>query len=345
VTWMVLNEMGSEKFCLRWNDFENNISCAFRELRDDKDFFDITLICDDDQIQAHKVIISACSPFFKNILKRNNHQHPLLYLKGVKFTDLQSVLNFMYHGEVNVAQDELNSFLAVAEDLKVKGLTQSQSSQPNKSRTGAQTVTKLPSNLSSDIQKAPEYYVNSTTQKYSQQPAQSHPPEYHQTEEYDEVQEIIPVKPEPMEPLPPQVQPTSIMRPEPQHFAPEPQTQALATADEQMLGYQENYEDYGRYEAEQEQYIGEVAVGKNKDVMSQLDALISSMMYKGNKAWHCSVCDRTSRGKINISRHIEATHLENHPGIDCEICGETVRTRNALRQHRADRHRGEELKI
>lgn len=118
-------KMGSEKFCLRWNDFEKNISTAFRELRDDKDFFDVTLACDDrDQLPAHKVILSACSPFFRQILRRNPHQHPLLYLKGVKYTDLQSVLNFMYHGEVNVAQDELNSFLAVAEDLRVKGLTQ-----------------------------------------------------------------------------------------------------------------------------------------------------------------------------------------------------------------------------
>ena len=47
--------MSSEKFCLRWNDFESNISSAFRELREDKDFFDVTLACDDDQIQAHKV--------------------------------------------------------------------------------------------------------------------------------------------------------------------------------------------------------------------------------------------------------------------------------------------------
>ena len=121
--------MTSEKFCLRWNDFESNISSAFRELRDDKDFFDITLACDDEQIQAHKVILSACSPFFRNVLRRNPHQHPLLYLKGVKYTDLQSVLNFMYHWEVNVAQEELNSFLAVAEDLRVKGLTQNQSHQ------------------------------------------------------------------------------------------------------------------------------------------------------------------------------------------------------------------------
>merc|ERR1712217_294102 len=119
-------KMGSEKFCLSWNDFESNISLSFRELREEKDFFDITLSCGDEQIQAHKLILSACSPFFRSVLKKNVHQHPLLYLKGVKFRDLQAVLNFMYHGEVNVAQEELNSFLAVAEDLKVKGLTQNQ---------------------------------------------------------------------------------------------------------------------------------------------------------------------------------------------------------------------------
>ena len=118
--------MSSEKFCLRWNDFESNISFAFRELREDKDFFDVTLACDDEQISAHKVILSACSPFFRNVLRRNSHPNPLLYLKGVRFSDLQSVLNFMYNGEVNVAQEELNSFLAVAEELKVKGLTQNQ---------------------------------------------------------------------------------------------------------------------------------------------------------------------------------------------------------------------------
>ena len=111
-------------FCEFDLSLQNLFSGAFRELREDKDFFDVTLACDDEQLQAHKVILSACSPFFRTVLRRNRHEHPLLYLKGVKYADLVSVLNFMYHGEVNVAQEELNSFLAVAEDLKVKGLTQ-----------------------------------------------------------------------------------------------------------------------------------------------------------------------------------------------------------------------------
>jgi hypothetical protein len=56
---------GAEKFCLRWNDFERNVSTALSELREDKDFFDVTLACEDEQIQAHKVILGACSPFFR----------------------------------------------------------------------------------------------------------------------------------------------------------------------------------------------------------------------------------------------------------------------------------------
>jgi hypothetical protein len=100
----------------KWKWFISNISSAFKELSDDKYLFDVTLACDDEQIQAHNVILSACSPYFRNILRWNHHQHPLLYLKGVKYTDLQSVLNFMYHREINLAQEELNSFLVVAED-------------------------------------------------------------------------------------------------------------------------------------------------------------------------------------------------------------------------------------
>ena len=114
--------MAQEKFCLRWNDFETNISSAFRDLRNDNDLFDVTIACEDDNIQAHKVILSACSSFFKRVLKRSRHQqNMLLYLRGVSRQNMESVLDFMYYGEISISQDDLNSFLQVAEDLKVKG--------------------------------------------------------------------------------------------------------------------------------------------------------------------------------------------------------------------------------
>lgn len=120
--------MAAERFCLRWNDFESNLSTSFREIRDDGEFFDLTLSVGDQQVQAHKLVLSACSPFFRSVLKQNPHQHPLLYLKGVTFGDLTAILNFIYHGEVSVAHDALNSFLTVAEELRIKGLSQNRNS-------------------------------------------------------------------------------------------------------------------------------------------------------------------------------------------------------------------------
>ena len=116
----------SDKFCLRWNDFESNMSSALKDLKDDEDLQNVTLVAGDSQVQAHKLILSACSPFFRGVLKRNKHSHPLLYLKGVRYPDLVALIDFIYYGSVNIAQDDLNSFLAVAEDLKIKGLTQAE---------------------------------------------------------------------------------------------------------------------------------------------------------------------------------------------------------------------------
>ena len=116
-------KMSSEQFCLKWSDFQGSFSHAFDELWQEKELLDVTLACEDEQIQAHKTVISACSPFFRSVLKKNPHTNPLIYLKGVKYRDLLSVLDFMYQGEVNIQQDRLDSFLEVAEELKVKGLT------------------------------------------------------------------------------------------------------------------------------------------------------------------------------------------------------------------------------
>merc|ERR1712083_1277582 len=138
-----INMGSSDNFCLRWNDFESNISTSFRELREDSEFFDVTLCCDNgtDIVPAHKVILAACSPLFRKILSRQkNQQNPFLYLKGIRLKELQAVLNFMYHGEVNVAQDSLNNFLAVAEELAVKGLTTD--SKPPSKPTGPDTPAK-----------------------------------------------------------------------------------------------------------------------------------------------------------------------------------------------------------
>ena len=114
----------SEKLCLQWNDFKENVNSAFGKLRDDKEFTDVTLVCEDgQQMEAHKVILASSSPFFEKILQKSKHPHPLLYLKGFQSKDFASILDFLYFGEANVYQEDLDSFLTIADELKLKGLT------------------------------------------------------------------------------------------------------------------------------------------------------------------------------------------------------------------------------
>ena len=120
----------SEKLCLQWNDFKENVNSVFGKLREDKEFTDVTLVCEDGQlIEGHKVILATLSPFFENILQKSQHPHPLIYLKGFQSKDLASVLDFLYFGEANVYQEDLDSFLAIAQEIKLKGLTGQTSSE------------------------------------------------------------------------------------------------------------------------------------------------------------------------------------------------------------------------
>ena len=115
----------SEKLSVKWNDFKENASASFHHLREDNEFADVTLACEDgQQIEAHKVILAASSPFFQNLLKRNKHTHPLIYMRGIKWEVLTAVVDFVYLGETNVSEQNLDPFLALAEELNLKGLVE-----------------------------------------------------------------------------------------------------------------------------------------------------------------------------------------------------------------------------
>jgi len=122
-----------EELCLRWNDFESILSRSFCEMRDESDFFDVRIACFDDKsvmktIPAHRVVLSACSPVFKELLRAigtGDSKGPLIFLRGISYHEIEAVLEFMYNGQTKVQQTELDAFLAAAEELKIKGLTTS----------------------------------------------------------------------------------------------------------------------------------------------------------------------------------------------------------------------------
>ena len=112
-----------EKLCRQCNDFKENTTSSCRDLREDEDLTNVTLVCEDGkQVEADKIILAASSPFFMDILARRRYPHPLIQTEGLKSETLLSIIDFLYLGEAKVLQNILKSFLALAEEPKFKGL-------------------------------------------------------------------------------------------------------------------------------------------------------------------------------------------------------------------------------
>lgn len=122
------------QFSLRWNNYVTHVTEAFNVLRFENDLVDVTLCCDGGKIRAHKMLLSACSNYFKQIFKENPCQHPVIIFRNFKYDDLNAIINFMYHGEVNIFQEQLESFLITAELLEVKGLTDNVEDESSKNQ-------------------------------------------------------------------------------------------------------------------------------------------------------------------------------------------------------------------
>ena len=114
-----------ECFVLKWNDYHTNVADSFKSMRADGDFLDTTVACSgSEQLQAHRVVLAAFSPYLKGMLRNNPQPNPVLIMPpNVKFIDLHSLLEFMYHGEVRVPADHIESLMQLAQLLRVKGLT------------------------------------------------------------------------------------------------------------------------------------------------------------------------------------------------------------------------------
>merc|ERR1712037_198637 len=286
----------TEKFCLRWNDFEANISGALQELRDDKDFFDVTVACEDEQIQAHKVILSACSPFFRSVLKRNPHEHPLLYLKGIHYRELLAIVTFMYHGELNV-------FLAAAEDLKVKGLTQHNNPSQTRRNSDAREKAAVPVTKEKDP-RVGERLDLPKLQKKTRLP----PPVVHvqRDQNEDEVQEVLQasVKSEPMG-----------QAAEVGEFQEEEGAMVVA-------GYGDDYGEYGE-EYNEQVYGGGVGGDGHSKATS----------------WQCHICSKLYVPKNAMEDHIRGVHLGTQSTYACQFCGKHFQSRNSRSGHISKHHK------
>jgi len=301
--------MTEDKFCLKWNDFESNISSSFKELREEKDLFDVWLSCDNGQVElpAHKLILSACSAVLKHLLRRKSGSGDrggcsshVLYLRGVQSQDLEYILNFMYNGEVSLAQDQLNSFLSVAEDLQIKGLTQN-SPESNNSRASASN-----SNMTQK-----QSHPRRTNQNKHNQRTSHHPVSQ---EEDDYIEEVESIKCEPNSNY-------------------EYSNQLVAQDDQNYEASDQMYQEDMTYQDQSDQ---------NGAGLDPADLLQYSVKNELLGIYQCTLCSEFShKSRANIRNHIESKHFQNSFSYPCHFCEKILPSHQSLLKHKSVYHKNE----
>ncbi|KAG7205679.1 hypothetical protein KM043_007628 [Ampulex compressa] len=140
-----------QQFCLRWNNHQSTLIQNFDTLLENGTLVDCTLAAEGKYLKAHKVVLSACSPYFEGLLSEHYDKHPVFILKDVKFKELKAMMDYMYRGEVNISQDQLAALLKAAESLQIKGLSESKTGGSSKTDSRQQKVVSQPTAPSLDI--------------------------------------------------------------------------------------------------------------------------------------------------------------------------------------------------
>ncbi|XP_065335227.1 protein bric-a-brac 2-like isoform X4 [Cloeon dipterum] len=166
----------SQRFCLRWNNHQSNMLSVFEQLLQDESFVDVTLAVEGLYLKAHKMVLSACSPYFQTLFVNNPDKHPIVFLKDVPFADMRSLLDFMYKGEVSVDQERLTAFLKVAESLRIKGLTEVNEESCNLPRITSSLLNSVPGNMADERherQPSPHHFMGHKRPYSSPSPLQN----------------------------------------------------------------------------------------------------------------------------------------------------------------------------
>ena len=115
--------MHHEKYSLTWHTYSDHLKSMMKELMMNEDFSDVTLVTEDrKQIKANIFILSACSPVFKDILKKEKNSNHIMYLRGIQFSEMESIMQFIYLGEATFYEERMDELLDVAKSLEIKEL-------------------------------------------------------------------------------------------------------------------------------------------------------------------------------------------------------------------------------
>jgi len=310
-----------EQLNLNWNSYEVNLSSSLKNFRKSRDFYDVTLACEEDQVQCHKLVLSACSPLLLKILRQNLHPHPLIYLKGVKFKQLLAVLDFMYDGQVNVSREDLMSFMATAEELKVKGLTQGGDSSQvkeadspvpvKKRQTDEKDIVILTSqSLAGDAATDPDLDQFIFSPEKANAAARSKcsalpPPNRVLTQ-------------------------NNLARGESGYSNPLSPLDEVQQRSSSSILDTENNIDFGLENGDPES-------------SEALSKKCNSMIFKREDGtYHCLVCGFKNEKRASVRKHVESHMPSQH--IVCNLCNRSFKNRNSLNSHKSISHKVSKLK-
>lgn len=115
-----------QQYCLKWNNHRSTLFSVFDTLLEEESLVDVILSAENQFIKAHRVILSACSPYFRSLFKSHylQEKQPVIIVKDMEFDNLKSLVEYMYKGEANVPQQMLPAFIKDAESLQIRGLAE-----------------------------------------------------------------------------------------------------------------------------------------------------------------------------------------------------------------------------
>ena len=291
----------SEKFSLKWNDFQSKVSKSFSDLRKENDFLDVTLVSDDGKcLPAHKLVLSASSSFFKSILRKASHSNPMIYLSGFHSKNLHSMMDYIYEGEVQILQDDIDEFLDVAQKLKIENLIGSHLSEEN--------------DVSSDVfvkDPLPEeeiFLKNDDTDCVEDFSSENLEPEHEVTDDL-----IHPIS-----------QFSSIV-------------DAKAAVDELV---EKMAEERRKMKTQIRRSNMQTTPISQFSSVVDAKAAVDELVEKIDDCWTCKECGKTTTNKRTLSdlrRHAEI-HIKGL-AFDCQLCGKTFGSRIRLNGHKMREHK------
>ena len=304
-----LQYINMEKYCLTWNQFQSNVTKALSDLRKDADFFDVTLVTEDLQhISAHKMALSASSDLFKTILKKtqSSNPHPLIYLSGVGAKDLNFVLDYIYHGEVELFQNDVHEFLNVAKRLKIEGLIGEGPPPPPPAAKEKEV-------LINEVETKKKEANHETKKRKTFRSKVSDAVKEANNENKSKKMKDAAVKMEnKMEDL-------------------------IHVNTDGNVGNEFLVDEFVPVDASAPSDVKTDVMNRSvsiEDALAIVDTYIEDQDADG--WWRCKTCQKTSKSRANIRKHAEI-HIEGL-SFSCQMCGMTYKTRMSLDQHRKLKH-------